>query len=80
LAQCAEDDAENENLEFIINEFNDENDFIAFKNENENQKVSHTKIAKHENLYTNHSFDDEFNSRDFLNDMNDEQVFQTLYN
>jgi hypothetical protein len=31
-------------------------------------------------LRTNHWIDDEFNSKDFFDDMNDERVFKTLYN
>jgi cell division protein FtsB len=60
-------DDEEDDLEFIINKFNDENDFIAFENENDEiENVSHAKYSKHENLHTNHSIDDEFLSRDFL--------------
>jgi hypothetical protein len=33
----------------------------------------------YENLHTNHSIDDEFNSRNFFDDMNDERAFETLY-
>ncbi len=32
----------------------------------------------HENLRTNHSIDDEFNPRDFVDDMNDERAFEAL--
>jgi hypothetical protein len=52
----------------------------TFEDENEkNENVSHAKNAKHDNLRTNHSIDDEFNSRDFFDDMNDERDFETLY-
>jgi hypothetical protein len=64
-----------------MNKFDDKDNFISFENENdETANISHAKHSKHENFYTNHSIDDEFNSGDFLNDMNDEQIFQTLYN
>jgi hypothetical protein len=45
--------------------------------------ASHAKNAghaKHDNLRTNHSIDDEFNPKDFCDDMNDERAFETLYN
>ncbi len=70
---------EDDDLEFVINKFSDENDFIAFENKNENDNVSHAKHSKHENLHTSHSIDDEFLSKNFFDDMNDERAFQTLY-
>jgi hypothetical protein len=67
-----------------MNKFDDEEDFISFEDENEkNENVSfakNAKYAKHDNLRTNHSIDDEFNSRDFFDDMNNERAFETLYN
>jgi hypothetical protein len=73
-------DEEDDDLEFIINKFSCENDFIAFENENKTENVLHARHSKHEYLYTNHSIDDEFLSRDFFDDMNDERTFQKLYN
>ncbi len=73
-----EDD--DDDIEFIINKFDDEEDFISFEDENErDENASHAKNAKHDNLRTNHSIDDEFNSRNFFDDMNDERAFETLY-
>jgi hypothetical protein len=75
-----EEEEDNDDIEFIINKFDDEEDFISFENENEkNENVSHAKNAKHDNLRTNHSIDDEFNSKNFFDDMNDERAFETLY-
>jgi hypothetical protein len=80
------EEEDDDDLEFVINKFDDdENDFISFgdENENENENASHAKNAKHarhDNLRTNHSIDDEFNPRDFFDDMNDERAFETLYN
>ncbi len=58
--------------------------FISFEDENEkNENVSYTKNAKHakhDNLRTNYSINDEFNSRNFFDNMNDKRVFETLYN
>jgi hypothetical protein len=55
---------------------------ISFEDENENESENalHAKHAKHDNLRTNHSIDDEFNSEDFFDDMNNERAFETLYN
>jgi hypothetical protein len=78
LEKSVDDDKEDNDLEFIIDKFSDKNDFIAFENENETENASHARYSKHENLHTNHSFVDEFNSRNFFDDMNDEQTFQTL--
>jgi hypothetical protein len=66
-----------------MNKFDDEEDFIPFEDENEKDEnvplAKNAKHAKHDNLRTNHSIDDEFNSGDFLDDMNDERAFETLY-
>jgi hypothetical protein len=75
------EEEDDDDTEFIINKFDDEEDFISFENENErSENVSHAGHAKHDNLRTNHSIDDEFNSRNFFDDMNDERAFETLYN
>jgi hypothetical protein len=73
------DEEDDDDFEFVINKFDDEDDFISFEDENENKNVPHANNAKHENLFTNHSIDDEFNSKNFLDRMNDERDFQTLY-
>jgi hypothetical protein len=65
------DEEEDDDLEFIVDKFSDENDFIAFENEDEN--------ASHGNLHTNYSTEDEFNPGDFFDDMNDERAFEALY-
>ncbi len=50
------------------------------KDEDErNENAKNAKHARHDNLRTNHSIDDEFNPRDFFDDMNDERAFETLY-
>ncbi len=70
-----------DDLEFVINKFDNENDFISFENENdEAANMLHARYSKHENLHTNHSIDDEFLSKNFFDDMNNERTFQTLYN
>ncbi len=77
------EEEDDDDLEFVVNKFDDdEDDFISFEdeNENENENISHAKHAKHDNLRMNHSIDDEFNSRDFFDDMNDERAFKALYN
>ncbi len=75
------EEEDDDDIEFIINKFDDEEDFISFENENErDENASHARHAKHDNLRTNHSIDDEFNSKDFFDDMNDERAFETLYN
>jgi hypothetical protein len=71
------DKEEDDDLEFVVDKFDDENDFISFENENDN--TSHARHSKHENLHTNYSIDDEFYSGDFFDDMNDERAFQALY-
>ncbi len=82
LEKSVEKEKENDDddTEFIINKFDDEDDFISFENENESENAKNAKQAKHDNLRTNHWIDDEFNSKDFFDDMNDERVFKTLYN
>ncbi len=76
-----EEKEDDDDTEFIINKFDDEEDFISFEDENErDENASHAKNAKHDNLRTNHSIDDEFNSKNFFDDMNDERAFETLYN
>jgi hypothetical protein len=75
-----EEEEDDDDTEFIINKFDDEEDFIPFEDENErDENVPHAENAKHDNLRTNHSIDDEFNSRDFFDDMNDERAFEALY-
>jgi hypothetical protein len=41
--------------------------------------MKNARHARHDNLRTNHSIDDEFNSEDFFDDMNDERAFEALY-
>jgi hypothetical protein len=81
LEKSIEED-DDDDLEFVVDKFDDdEDDFISFEDENENESenVSHARHARHDNLRTNHSIDDEFNPRDFLDDMNDERAFEALY-
>ncbi len=74
------DEEDDDDFEFVVNKFDDEDDFIPFEDENEKQNAKHAKHDNlHDNLRTNHSIDDEFNSRDFFDDMNDERAFETLY-
>jgi hypothetical protein len=74
------EDDDDDDTEFIINKFDDEEDFISFEDENErNENAKNAKHARHDNLRTNHSIDDEFNSRDFFDDINDEPAFEALY-
>jgi hypothetical protein len=81
LEKSVKEEDDDDDTEFIINKFDDEEDFISFEDENErDENVSHAKNAKHDNLRTNHSIDDEFNSGNFFDDMNDERAFETLYN
>ncbi len=75
-----EEEEDDKDCEFVVNKFDDdENDFISFEDdENESENASHaenTRHAKHDNLRTNHSIDNEFNSRDFFDRMNDERDF-----
>jgi hypothetical protein len=80
LEKSVEEEDDDDETEFIINKFREREDFIAFDDENEkNENASHAKNARHDNLRTNHSIDDEFNPRDFFDDMNDERAFETLY-
>ncbi len=84
LEKSVEEEEDDEECEFVINKFDDdEDDFISFKDdENESENIPHAKNAKHarhDNLRTNHSIDDEFNRKDFFDRMNDERDFQTLY-
>jgi hypothetical protein len=87
LEKSVEEEENDDDTEFIIDKFGDEEDFIPFEDENErDENVPHAKEnarhaghAKHDNLRTNHSIDDEFNPGDFFDDMNDERAFETLY-
>ncbi len=78
-----EEEEDDDDTEFIVDKFDDEEDFISFEDENEkNENVPHAenaKHARHDNLRTNHSIDDEFNPRDFFDDMDDERAFEALY-
>jgi hypothetical protein len=84
LKKLINENEEDNDTKFIMNKFNDEEDFISFEDENEkNENVSfakNAKHAKHDNLRTNHLINDEFNSKNFFNNMNDERAFETLYN
>ncbi len=82
LEKSADDDEEDDDLEFIVDKFSDENDFIAFENENENENAPLAgenaplaEDARHENF----SIEDEFNPGDFFDEMDDERAFQALY-
>ncbi len=82
--KSVEEEEDDEECEFVIDKFeNDEDDFISFEDdENEDENVPHAENAehaRHDNLRTNHSIDDEFNSEDFFDRMNDERDFQALY-
>jgi hypothetical protein len=84
LEKSVKEEEDDEECEFVVDKFeSDEDDFISFEDdENKSENVSHAenaKHAKHDNLRTNHSIDDEFNSKDFFDRMNDERDFQTLY-
>jgi hypothetical protein len=75
-----EEEEDDDDTEFIVDKFDDEEDFISFEDENEkDENASHAKNAEHDNLRTNHSIDDEFNPEDFFDDMNDERAFEALY-
>ncbi len=79
--RSVEEENDDDDIEFIVNKFDDEKDFISFEDENEkDENAKNAKHAKHDNLRTNHSIDDEFNSKNFFDDMNDERAFETLYN
>ncbi len=79
LEKSVEEEEDDEDFEFVIDKFDDEDDFIPFEDENENENAKNARQAKHDNLRTNHSIDDEFNSGDFFDRMNDERDFQALY-
>jgi hypothetical protein len=83
LEKSVEEEEDDDDTEFIIDKFGDEEDFIPFEDENErNENVPHAENAGHaghDNLRTSHSIDDEFNPKDFFDDMNDERAFETLY-
>jgi hypothetical protein len=74
-----EEEDDDEDCEFVVDKFDDDEDFIPFEDENENENAKNAKQAKHDNLRTNHSIDDEFNPKDFFDCMNDERDFQALY-
>jgi hypothetical protein len=58
----------------------DDEDFIPFEDEDErNENAKNAGHARHDNLRTNHSIDDEFNPGDFFDDMDDERAFEALY-
>jgi hypothetical protein len=84
LEKSVEED-DDDDTEFIINKFGEKEDFIPFDDENEGESekdaphMKNARHAKHDNLRTNHSIDDEFNPGDFFDDMNDERAFETLY-
>jgi hypothetical protein len=67
-----------------VNKFDDGEDFIPFEDEDEGGEnvplAKNAEHARHDNLRTNHSIDDEFNPKDFFDDMNDERAFEALYN
>jgi hypothetical protein len=76
------EEEDDDDLEFVVDKFDDEDDFISFEDENEGENALHAENAghaKHDNLRTNHSIDDEFNPGDFFDDMNDERAFEALY-
>jgi hypothetical protein len=84
LEKSIEEEEDDDDTEFIVDKFDDEEDFISFEDEDErDENVPHAKKnaghAKHDNLRTNHSIDDEFNPRNFFDDMNDERAFEALY-
>ncbi len=70
------EEEDDDDLEFVVDKFDDEDDFIPFEDEDEGENAPH---ARHDNLRTNHSIDDEFNPKDFFDDMNDERAFEALY-
>ncbi len=80
LEKSAEEEEDDEDCEFVINKFDDDENFISFEDENENENAKNAKQTRHDNLRTNHSIDDEFNSKNFFDRINDERDFQTLYN
>ncbi len=75
-----EDDDDDDDTEFVVNKFDDEEDFISFEDEDERENAGHVMHERHDNLHTNHSIDDEFNPGGiFFDDMKDERAFQALY-
>jgi hypothetical protein len=74
------EEEDDDDLEFVVENFDDEDDFISFEDEKEGENAKNAKHAKHDNLRTNHSIDDEFNLKNFFDDMNDEDAFEALYN
>jgi hypothetical protein len=78
-----EDDDDDDDTEFIVDKFDDGEDFIPFEDENEEDEnaphAENAEHARHDNLRTNHSIDDEFNPGDFFDDMDDERAFEALY-
>jgi hypothetical protein len=76
LEKSVEEDDDDDDFEFVVDKFDDGDDFIPFEDENEGENAKH---ARHGNLHTNHSIDDEFNSGDFFDDMDDERAFEALY-
>jgi hypothetical protein len=80
LEKSVEEEEDDEDFEFVVDKFDDEDDFISFEDENEGENAKNAGQAEHDNLRTNHSIDDEFNPGDFFDRMNDERDFQALYN
>ncbi len=81
------EEEDDDDFEFVVDKFDDEDDFIPFEDEDEGENVSHAENAGHAghdnlhgNSHTNHSIDDEFNPGDFFDDMDDERAFEALYN
>jgi hypothetical protein len=79
LEKSVDEEEDDDDTEFIVNKFDDEDDFIPFEDENESENAKNAEQARHGNLRTNHSIDDEFNPRDFFDDMDDERAFEALY-
>jgi hypothetical protein len=79
LEKSVDEEEDDDDTEFIIDKFDDEDDFIPFEDEDEGENAENAEQAEHDNLRTNHSIDDEFNSRDFFDDMDDERAFEALY-
>jgi hypothetical protein len=84
LEKSVEEEEDDDDTEFIVDKFDDEEDFIPFEDEDEgDENVPHAEEnaghARHGNLRTNHSIDDEFNPGDFFDDMDDERAFEALY-
>jgi hypothetical protein len=82
LEKSVKEEEDDEDCEFVVDKFDDEEDFIPFEDEDEGENAPHAENAGqagHDNLRTNHSIDDEFNQGDFFDRMDDERDFQTLY-